>query len=243
MHLYITHALYFEIIQLSQSIPHGGSGDRTSSMMFEPHIPLQPPVAFNFKSPDEWSRWRRRFEQFHIASGLEDSSTVKQVSTLLYCLGEEADSLLTSVNAKEEDKKDYARVLELFDDYFKVRRNVIFERARINRRAQLPGESAEEFLMALYNLAAICNYWNLEKEMICDRLVVGIRDNALSATLQTDAALMLETAKFKIRQLEAVHEQQRELKGAENRRPGNVDNVQSRMSPNYSDKRVESSRQ
>ena len=72
---------------------------------------------------------------------------------------------------------------------------------------------------------------------------VSIRDNALSATLQTDAALTLETAKLKICQREAVHEQQRELKGAENGRPGNVDNVHSRRRPNYSDKRVESSRQ
>ena len=97
--------------------------------------------------------------------------------------------------------------------------------------------------MALYTLAATCNYGNLEKEMIRDRLVVGTRDNALSATLQTDTVLTLETAKLKIRQSEAVQEQQRELKGAESGRPGNVDNVHSRRRPNYSDKRVESSRQ
>ena len=113
--------------------------------------------------------------------------------------------------ATEEERKDYARVLELFDDYFKVRRNVIFERARLNRRAQLPGESTEEFIMDIYTLAATYYYGNLEKEMIRDRLVVGIRDNALSATLQTDTALTLETAKLKIRQGEAAHEQRRKL--------------------------------
>ena len=208
--------------------------------MSAPHIPLQPPPPFNFKSPDEWSRWRRRFEQFRVASGLAESSAAKQVSTLLYRLGEEADCVLTSVNATADDRKVYAKVLELFDDYFKVRRNVIFERARFNRRVKLPGETAEEFIMTLYTLAATCNYGDLEQEMIRDRLVVGIRDSALSETLQTDAKLTLEAAKTKIRQREVVHEQQRELKGAQGGKPSNLDNLQSRRRTNYSDRRRES---
>ena len=102
-----------------------------------------------------------------------------------------------------------------FDAFFKIRRNVIYERARFNRRNQLPGETSEEYIMALYNLAANCEYGNLEEEMIRDRLVVGIRDSALSERLQMDADLTLEKAKKQIRQREAVHQQQRELKGAE----------------------------
>ena len=131
-------------------------------------------LPFDFKSPEEWSRWRSRFEQFRVASGLADSSAAKQVSTLSYNIGQEADSVLTSVNATADDRKVYATVLGLYDEYFKVLRNVIFERARFNRRVQLPGETAEEFIMAHYTLAATCNYGGLEKEMIRDRLVVGL---------------------------------------------------------------------
>ena len=47
--------------------------------------------------------------------------------------------------------------------------------------------------------------------MIRDRLVVGIRDAALSQQLQLDAKLTLEKAKTKIRQREAVGEQQKAL--------------------------------
>ena len=117
-------------------------------------INLQPPPSFDFKSPDTWSRWRRRFEQFRIASGLADDTPARQTSTLLYCLGEEADSVLTTMNATAENRSDYDKVMELLDGYFQVRRNVIFERARFDRRSQLPGESAEEYIMDLYSLAA-----------------------------------------------------------------------------------------
>jgi len=66
------------------------------------NIKLDPPQPFQFKKPDEWPRWRRRFEQFRVASGLAAQSEAQQVSMLLYCLGEEAEDVLTSTNITEE---------------------------------------------------------------------------------------------------------------------------------------------
>ena len=150
---------------------------------------LKPPEQFNFRNPDEWPRWMRRFEQYRAASGLTDDSEGKQVSTLLYCLGEQAETVLTSTNATATDRTKYDTVIQKFDGFFKVHKNVIFERARFNRRNQREGESTEQYIMALYDLAEHCDYGNLQSEMSRDRLVVGIRDGALSERLQTDAAM------------------------------------------------------
>ena len=177
------------------------------------HLRLEPPAPFNFRNPDDWPRWKRRFEQFRIASALADDSDSKQVNTLLYCLGEEAESVLLSTNLTAEERAVYNTVIKKLDDFFKVRRNIIFERARFNRRNQQEGESAEQY-MELYRLAETCNYGDLKDEMIRDRLVVGIHDAALSQQLQMDAELTLEKAQKRIRQREAVGEQQKELKGA-----------------------------
>ena len=187
-------------------------------------LQLTPPEPFNFKAPDEWPRWRTRFQQFRIASGLAGDSAAKQVSTLLYCLGEEAESVLSSTDATEDDRKDYDTVMNKFDEYFKVRRNVIYERARFNRRSQQPGETSEQFIMALYDLAANCNYGELRDEMIRDRIVVGIRNTSLSERLQLNAELTLEKAKQAVRQSEAVHEQNQSLTAQAT--PGNIDAVQ-----------------
>ena len=40
-------------------------------------ICLQPPDPFNFKVPDDWPRWRRRFEQFRSALGLKEAAASK----------------------------------------------------------------------------------------------------------------------------------------------------------------------
>ena len=176
-------------------------------------IRLQPPDPFNFRNPDDWPRWKRRFQQFREASGLSEAAAPKQISTFLYCLGEEAEAVLSSTNATAEERRVYDRVLAKFDSFFQVRKNVIYERARFNRRDQQSGETAEQYIMTLYDLAEHCDYGTLTEELIRDRLVVGIRDTALSQKLQMDPALTLESAKKAIRQREAVYEQQQVLKG------------------------------
>lgn len=57
-------------------------------------IRLNPPEQFDFSKPDEWPKWKKRFEQYRSASGLKTEEDPRQVDTLLYCMGEEADSVL-----------------------------------------------------------------------------------------------------------------------------------------------------
>ena len=55
-------------------------------------IHFQPPEPFNFKNPDNWAHWKRRFQQFLIASGVEGEEVhvAKQINELLYCQKEKA---------------------------------------------------------------------------------------------------------------------------------------------------------
>ena len=170
-------------------------------------VTLNPPEPFNFARPDDWSRWKRRFEQFRVASGLDSESGAKQVSMLLYCMGGEAEMVLTSVGVKKKENEEYEEVMRKLDKHFQVRRNVIFERARFNRRDQLDGETAEKYITELYSLVEHCDYGTMTEEMLRDRLVVGIRDKMMSEKLQLDQDLTLEKAKIIIRQREAIHDQ------------------------------------
>ena len=175
-------------------------------------IHLQPPDPFDFITPDDWPHWQGHFEQFYVASRLKEASASKQVNTLMYYLGAESESVLTSTKVTEDEQKDYMSVLGKFDSFFQVCRNVIFERAQFKHQCQLPGESAEQYLVELYNLAEHCNYGDLKSEMIRDHLIVGILNKSLSEHLQLDQYLTLEMAKKMVRK--AVQEQQQVLSGA-----------------------------
>ena len=158
-------------------------------------LQLKVPEPFDFKKPEEWPRWKKRFEQFRITSGLGEESDQRQVSTLLYCLGEEADDVLSSTNITEAQRRRYTDVLSKFDSFFQVTKNVILEQDRFNRRIQQEGESAEQYIAALYNLAESCEYDTMKSELIRDCLVVSIRDISLSECLQADEKLTLDKAR------------------------------------------------
>ncbi len=128
-------------------------------------------------------------------------------------MGEDADDVLASTNITDAERNDYATVINKFDGFFKVRRNLIFERAKFNRRDQAEGESAEQYITCLYHLVENCEYGPLKEELLRDRIVVGIRDKSLSEKLQMDAALTLEKAKTSIRQKEAIAAQGQTLQG------------------------------
>ena len=121
-------------------------------------LQLSLPGHFNFKSPDSWAKWKRRFEHYRSASGLTDAAETRQVSTLLYCLGEEAEDILCSTSITVAEREVYKTVVNKFEGFFRVRKNLIFEWACFNRQDELERETAESYSTALYSLIQDSEY-------------------------------------------------------------------------------------
>ena len=169
---------------------------------------VQAPEKFDFSKPETWHKWIQRFDRFRSASGLDEKSGATQVNSLIYSMGPEADEIFASFDLSEENRKKYAKVKEKFDNHFIVRRNVIFERAKFNKRKQEEGETVDSFVTSLYTLSEHCGYNDLREEMIRDRIVVGIKDSNLSLKMQLDPELTLKKATDMARQSESVKKQQ-----------------------------------
>ena len=67
---------------------------------------------------------------------LNEEEDARQVNTLLYCMGEAAGEVLASTGITDDELKEYSKVLQKFDEFSKVRCNVIYyiilERAKFN---------------------------------------------------------------------------------------------------------------
>jgi len=114
-----------------------------------------------------------------VSRGIQKESQGCQVSTLLYCLGEEAEGW---------------QVFQMRSHvwcFLSLQKKCYFEHTKFNCRCQLL-ESAEQFIASLYNLVVDFQYEDLKNEMIWDRIVVSISGSALSELLQTDPELTLE---------------------------------------------------
>ena len=53
-----------QLLRSWQLTTHGDSGEVQSTLVAMALLRLQPPEQFNFKNPDNWPRWKRRFQQF-----------------------------------------------------------------------------------------------------------------------------------------------------------------------------------
>ena len=82
------------------------------------NVRLDPPEPFNIKRPNDWPRWKRRYRR---ASGLDEGSDGRQVSALLYCMGESAADVLASTGIEEEKREKYDEVIAKFESFFQVR--------------------------------------------------------------------------------------------------------------------------
>ena len=68
-------------------------------------------------------------------------------------------------------------------------------------------------LLQLYQLAETCEYGDLREELICDRILAGIRDQKLATKLMLDDKLTLDKCILQVRQEEEVRRQQEVMHG------------------------------
>ena len=94
-----------------------------------------------------------------VAYGLSDKNderqTRRQASTLLYCLGADAEDVLLTTNITTKHLKKYQKVLEKFAGrifYCTWEEMLFYERAiaRFNKRTQQQGELAEDYITDLH---------------------------------------------------------------------------------------------
>ncbi|KAK0134017.1 hypothetical protein N1851_030423 [Merluccius polli] len=156
---------------------------------------FHPPTNFSFDKPAEWPDWKRRFVRFRTATKL------KKMARCRMCL------VCSRFPEEGDEEDDFDVVLAKFDEYFVPRRNVIHERACFHQRLQRPGEKAETFIRALYELSEHCDFGASREENICDRIVVGILDKDVSRKLQLMKDLTLAVTVQTVRQSEEVASQ------------------------------------
>ncbi|UYV82532.1 hypothetical protein LAZ67_21002703, partial [Cordylochernes scorpioides] len=162
---------------------------------------IQPPETFDFSTPNEWPKWRKRFERYLVVSGMKKKEEANKIDLFMYLMGDRADDIFRTFKfEKEEEATKIDSVLKAFDSHFCVRKNIIYERAKFNSRIQEDREPVDEFITSLYKLADSCEFEGLHEQLIRDRIVVGVRDKALSERMQLDSELTLEKAVKLVRQ-------------------------------------------
>lgn len=198
-----------------------GQGNPQRVFQTATQIPI--PEKFSFL-PEDWLPWYEHYERYRGAMKLVDQSEGTQKNDLLLLMGPNVSKIFERIQKKETEFTTYRELVEALRKYFEKKINVVYERAKFNRREQKEGEPANDYISIIISMAKSCKYGQLEDELIRDRLIVGIRDHKLSESLQMDETLNLERTVEKITQAEAVKNQNKELR--KQSEVGNIDRVE-----------------
>ena len=143
---------------------------------------------------DDWLLYTECLEQFFIANEMTEDK--KKVATLLTAIGATGYALLRSLVAptKPGDKK-YDKLVKTMKDHLNPKPIVIAERFKFYRRNQGEGETVAQYVAKLRWLTEHCEFKvDYVEEAIRDRLVCGLKNEAIQQKLLTKRELTLTTA-------------------------------------------------
>ena len=115
----------------------------------------------------------QRFQALrNITTGLFTKENNVQVNNLTNAMGSCADEILTTLRV-DEAIIEYKELIKQIEYFFKVRRNILAERQKFNKRIQgrkddsrTVEETIETFINVLYTLAETCNYGMMNSSVI-----------------------------------------------------------------------------
>lgn len=142
-----------------------------------------------------WHKWLKAFE--HYIEVLGENKLVDSTKCVLLqnCLGPEGQHIFTTLVRGDST---YAAAISVLTDYFSSNYTSQMHRIKFHQRAQMPGETVDQFVSALKELFIPCNYGDVQDKLILDHLIdktncLPLRDRLLlekeTLTLATALAI------------------------------------------------------
>ncbi|XP_063538387.1 uncharacterized protein LOC134749201 [Cydia strobilella] len=159
-------------------------------------LPPPPPFIFdnhleNVTSGNlsvEWTKWKEAFNIYFAACELSKKEEKVQINILLHIIGERAREVHQQFKSECTTLKS---LIARFDKFFLPKKNLTIERHRFFTRSQHDSESIEQYAFELRKLAATCEFSGLMEDLIKDRLICGIKEDALRERLLREPDLTL----------------------------------------------------
>lgn len=195
-----------------------------------PTIPLPKPV--DIKNPDI-PHFKESWENYKVASRINSLEKKEQAAILRTAMGEDCFKVISNLKLEDAKMNDPDQLLIAMEGNVAKEKNVIYNRAIFNETTQDNSEGAEIYIDKLRGLIKVCDYGEMESELLRDRLVVSTIYSELKIKFMSDKDLTLEKVINTIKAYESAQDQIKSLKDkGENETEKEVYQVQ-RQTTNY----------
>lgn len=115
----------------------------------------------------------------------------RKCAVLLHALGTEGQRLFYSL---PNTGTTYTSAVDGLKKHLVPKVNVIVECHKFHQRAQRPDESINQFLASLHELAALCEFGDMEEQMLCDQMIARVASTRIRDRLLLESDLTLAKA-------------------------------------------------
>ena len=118
------------------------------------------------ETPLKWKRFKQKWSNYEIATGVAAKESSMHVATLLMVIGEESVEVYNTFTWDSEgDALKIGKVLEKLEAFCNPRKNTIYEHYVFFLRKQENEESINHYVTILKNLADTCEFETLKESL------------------------------------------------------------------------------
>ena len=142
------------------------------------------------------AKWKQELTLYITAAQKDRKSEVVKSSILLSCIGKKGREIYNTFTFEnDDDNMKFNTLIQKFDEYCSLRKNITFQRYKFFTCRQEEGQSFDDqFVTELKKLRQECEFGGLCNSLICDVITMGLLDNKLRERLLREPDLTLENA-------------------------------------------------
>ena len=176
-----------------------------------PSIAPFDPTEDTTSTAQRWEKWVKSFQYFVIASNINNNE--RKRALLLHLIGPESQEIFDTL---PDTGNTFEEALTALEDYFKVKKNVPYERSVFGNAKQDSTESIEQFVTRLRKLSMNCEYGNKQSEHIRDQVIRGCKSSRFRTKLLEKKDLTLDDVLEIGKTREAAAHQSKQMDAANN---------------------------
>ena len=163
----------------------------------------------------DFTAWKTQWGAYISLSGLDQQPQAKQVKALTLCFSRETLTIVDNLGLTAQQRGSVEATIAAIQSYVEGQINETVERRNFCRRVQQQGESFDDFLVSLRELAKTFHFCSegCTQKNIRDQIIEGLCDGDTVEDLLQDKDLSLEKAITKCRGQEAAKKQRAEIVG------------------------------
>ena len=126
----------------------------------------------------DFHAWQQQWLAYRSLSGRAGESATKQVQALQLCFSRETLNIVENLSLTNTQKKDQAQIIAALKAHVDGRINETIDRRNLRLCKQQVGESFDDYIVSLHELAKTCNFCNNNclQKALRDQIIEGLVD-------------------------------------------------------------------